>query len=269
MFGKLFQRRPAVTPGPSAETPSGTVIWAVGDIHGRLDLLNPLLDGVLSDLRTTTAERRIIVFLGDYIDRGPDSAGVIERLCDLKDEAGIECRFIRGNHEDRMEAFLSDPSLGPGWCDYGGREALKSYGISAPMLRGQDEGWAEVSAALGGALSARHRAFLADQESAVALGDYFFTHAGARPGVPLSAQSTDDLMWIRQAFLDSRDSFDRVVVHGHTPADAVHADHRRIGIDTGAYATGVLTALRLEGADRAVLQTSLSRGGVKVVRRAL
>jgi len=261
MIGKLFSRRPAAPAARRSSTPPGTVIWAVGDVHGRLDLLEPLVEAVVADLAASTPARKILVFLGDYIDRGPDSRGVIDLLVRLKGRAGIETHFLRGNHEDRMEAFLTQPDLGPGWCDYGGREALMSWGVTPPMLKTDTAAWVAACAALNAAVSDDQRAFLCDQESGLVIGDYFFAHAGARPGVALARQNPQDLMWMRGAFLDHPAPFEQVVVHGHTPSQTVHADHRRIGIDTGGYATGVLTALRLEDEAREVLQTS---GGARI-----
>lgn len=245
------------------------MVWAVGDVHGRLDLLAPLIEAILTDLESSTAQRRVVVMLGDYVDRGPASRGVIDLLCDLSERADIETHFLRGNHEDRFEAFLSQPEVGPGWCDYGGREALASYGVPVPALRSAAEDWETACAEINAALPDRHRRFLAGLTYAFALGDYFFAHAGARPGTDLALQEPEDLMWIRSEFLQGAAPFDKLVVHGHTPVDQVHADHRRIGIDTGAYATGVLTGLRLEGARRDLLQAraagaaiSLTAGGL-------
>ena len=269
MIGKLFRRRGPAPASRRAATPPDTVIWAVGDVHGRLDLLKPLVEAVLADLATATAARRVLVFLGDYIDRGPDSRGVLDLLIRLKSQVGIETRFLRGNHEDRMEAFMTQADLGPGWCDYGGREALMSWGVTPPMLKTDAVGWAGACEALNAAVTPDQRAFLRDQESGLVIGDYFFAHAGARPGVPLARQDPQDLMWMRGAFLDHPAPFEQVVVHGHTPSETVHADHRRIGIDTGGYATGVLTALRLEGEAREVLQTSGGGARVALSRRPL
>lgn len=252
-----------------ASTPPGVVVWAVGDVHGRLDLLNPLLDAIEADAANSDAERKVVVMLGDYVDRGPDSRGVIDRLLHLPQGDGRERRLLRGNHEDRMEAFLSDPELGPGWCDYGGREALRSYGVTPPAMRGDADGWARAARALNKAMGPDHRAFLCDLEYSVVIGDYFFAHAGARPGVALADQSQQDLMWVRNAFLSDPRPFERVVVHGHTPQDVLVADHRRIGVDTGAYATGVLSAVRLEGTTRTLIQTVVEGRAVSVRRAPL
>jgi len=269
MFGNLFKKKGAVRLRRTVQAPENTVIWAVGDIHGRSDLLKPLVNEMLADLAASSAGRKVVVFLGDYVDRGPDSKGVIDFLASLPDRYPAEFHFLRGNHEDRMEAFLTDPTLGAGWCDYGGREALLSYGITAPSQRDDVEGWKAASEALNAAMGPSQRAFLERQEMFIGLGDYFFAHAGAKPGVALENQSTHDLMWVRQTFLDDPRPFDRVVVHGHTPTENVHADHRRIGIDTGAYATGVLSALRLEGEARSLLQTSKSGSGIEVSRGSI
>lgn len=237
---------PAVSPG--------TVVWAVGDIHGRFDLLLPLVEAVVADLHDSGAERKMVVFLGDYIDRGPDSRSVLRLLSGLSKTQGVEWRFLKGNHEQAMLEFLEDPSAGARWCEYGGDRALQSWGLRVPELAHRTEAWERVAADLRHKLTAQEKAFLEDLELSVTVGDYFFVHAGARPGLALDRQSSEDLLWIRQPFLQSRASFEQVVVHGHTPTTAVHADHRRIGIDTKAYDSGVLSALRLEGRQRVLLQ---------------
>jgi len=232
------------------------VVWAVGDIHGRLDLLEPLVEAIMADLRDAAATRRMVVFLGDYIDRGPDSRGVIRLLAGLSRAPDIEWHFLKGNHEQAMLGFLEDPSTGPKWCEYGGDNALRSYGLRVPELAHRTEAWARVAADLRHKLTAEEMDFLRTLELSVSVGDYFFSHAGARPGVALDRQSPQDLMWIRQPFLDSAVGFERMVVHGHTPAKSVQADGRRIGIDTKAYDTGVLTGLRIQGQERSLLQSS-------------
>lgn len=235
--------------------PAGTVVWAVGDVHGRLDLLSALVEAIVADLHGSRAERKVVIFLGDYIDRGPDSRGVLHLLAGLSQSQGIEWRFLKGNHEQAMLDFMDDPSAGPRWCEYGGDRALQSYGLRIPELAHRNEAWARVAADLRHKLTIRERSFLESLELSVTVGDYFFSHAGARPGLALDRQSPQDLMWIRRPFLDDRAPFERVVVHGHTPTSRVHADQRRIGIDTKAYQTGVLSALRLEGHERSLLQS--------------
>jgi len=266
MFSRLFADR---STRATSSTPPDCVIWAVGDIHGRADLSDPLIDGIRADLSAASAARKVLIFLGDHVDRGSDSRRVLDRLVSLTAEPGLEARFIRGNHEDRMEAFLEDPRVGPSWCDYGGRDTLMSYGVNPPTMRGDPEAWAETSRALAEAVPESHRILLAQQEYSVSIGDYFFTHAGARPGVALSHQSPEDLMWIRQAFLEHAAPFEQVIVHGHTPTEQVISDTRRIGVDTGAYATNVLSAVRLEGTARSLLQATGRGTRVSVTARDL
>lgn len=261
MISKLFRTRTKVTAPSTPAVPAGTVVWAVGDVHGRLDLLLPLVEAMAADLHGSRAERKMVIFLGDYIDRGPDSRGVLKLLAGLSASQGVEWRFLKGNHEQAMLEFLDDPSAGARWCEYGGDRALRSWGLRAPELAHRAEAWAPVAADLRHKLTKREMDFLERLELSVTVGDYFFSHAGARPGLALDRQSAEDLMWIRQPFLDSPTPFERVVVHGHTPAPRVHADQRRIGIDTKAYDTGMLTALRLEGQDRSLLQSVGPRRG--------
>lgn len=266
MFRTLFKR--AASPQAPIHPPlipPGLVVWAVGDIHGRLDLLNVLLDGIISDVRESD-NRTMVVFLGDYVDRGPDSRGVIDHLCSFADESSIEARFLKGNHEEKLVEFLTDPSVGPVWCEYGGVQALHSFGLSVPVVSHQTTAWAALSADLDHRLTDRQRRFLDELETSLSIGGYFFAHAGARPGVTLENQSERDLMWVRGSFLNSPERFDRVVVHGHTPASAVHMDDRRIGLDTGAYASGVLSAVRLEGEARRVLQAVQLADGAVILR---
>ncbi|WP_426042662.1 metallophosphoesterase family protein [Brevundimonas sp. TWP2-3-4b1] len=266
MLSRLFPKRSA---RPVSRTPPDCVVWAVGDIHGRSDLSDRLIQAIRADLHAAEASRKVVVMLGDYVDRGPDSKGVLDQLVNLAADPALEVRLLRGNHEDRMQAFLDDPQIGPSWCDYGGREALVSYGVNPPPMRGDEGAWAEASLALGQALPASHRAVLARLETSVSIGDYFFAHAGARPGVALEAQSPDDLMWIRQPFLDHPALFEQVVVHGHTPGEAVYSDARRIGVDTGAYATNVLSAVRLEHETRILLQATGRADRVAITTSAL
>ena len=254
MISKLFRTRTRVTVPAVPTVPPGTAVWAVGDIHGRLDLLGPLVEAMATDLLESGAERKLVIFLGDYIDRGPDSRSVLRLLSGLSQTEGVEWRFLKGNHEQAMLEFLDDPSAGPRWCEHGGDRALRSWGLRVPDLAHRTEAWAVVAADLRHKLTKPKLRFLQTLELSVTVGDYFFAHAGARPGLALDRQAPQDLMWIRQPFLDSETAFERVVVHGHTPAAAVHADQRRIGIDTKAYDSGVLSAVRLEGQERSLLQ---------------
>lgn len=254
MFSKFLKRRPQVTAPFAPAVPDGVVVWAVGDIHGRLDLLVPLIEAIKADLSAAAAERKLVIFLGDYVDRGPESQGVVRLLAALSRDPSAEWHFLKGNHEETMVKFLTDPSIGPQWCEYGGEATLRSYGLRIPDLKHRVAAWTHVSADLAHKLTPPERAFLEDQALSLSVGDYFFAHAGARPGEALDRQSAEDLMWIRRSFLDSEVEFEKVVVHGHTPTAQVHADHRRIGIDTRAYDSGVLTGLRLFGRERLILQ---------------
>lgn len=252
--------------------PEGTVVWAVGDIHGRMDLLLPLVEAIAGDLHASHAARKVVVFLGDYIDRGPNSRDVVRLLAGLSQAQGVEWRFLKGNHEQAMLEFLEDPSTGARWCEYGGDSTLRSYGLKVPALAHRTEAWNRVAADLRHKVTPREMAFLEGLELSLSVGDYFFAHAGARPGVALDRQAAEDLLWIRRPFLDSPAAFERVVVHGHTPTATVHADRRRVGIDTKAYDSGVLTALRLEREDRTILQSvgagRLKRDGMPVQESA-
>jgi len=241
----MFSRAPQ----SGAAFVSGRVGYAVGDVHGRSDLLDKLLsqlEGVASaDARPDGAP--IVVFLGDYVDRGPDPRGVIEMLLGGRPK-GYERRFLRGNHEASMQAFIEAPLENRAWLLQGGAETLLSYGVAPPApINASDEDWLAVAAQLAGALPASHRSFLEGLERYVELGDYAFVHAGVDPARPLQQQSDADLYWARQAFLNSKRRFSHRVVHGHTPSETPYADARRVGVDTGAYASGVLTAARLEG----------------------
>lgn len=249
MISGLFKKKKEVTVAAPANphVPDGVIVWAIGDIHGRLDLLKPLVEAIMADAAASQANRRVVIFLGDYIDRGPESRGVIQYLGTLPKDLGIQWRFLKGNHEQAMLDFLDDPATGPTWCEYGGDATLASYGLQLPQLKHKLEAWRNLADDLNHKVTPAEREFLEGLELSLSIGDYFFAHAGARPGVPLDLQSECDLMWIRNSFLDSKAEFDKVVVHGHTPSLRIHSDRRRIGVDTKAYASGVLSAVRLSG----------------------
>jgi serine/threonine protein phosphatase 1 len=250
LLRRLFASKSRPLPRP----PEGVTVYAVGDVHGRSDLLRPLITAILEDIQTTDGQA-LILFLGDFVDRGLGSREVVDQLLKLADNDAFETRFLRGNHDESLLEFLFNPSTGPTWCDFGGRETLVSYGVQPPTARSDAEGWAEAAGAFAKALPADHRRFFETLELSWTAGDYFFAHAGVRPGVPLDAQTSQDLLWIREPFLSDTRRLAKVIVHGHTPSEAVQADARRIGIDTGAYATHVLTVLRLSGEDRSLMQT--------------
>lgn len=239
----------------AARVPEGRRVYAIGDVHGRADLLDDLLARIEADVADGAFEGRpALVFLGDYIDRGLQSRAVIDRVLAL-DPARYELRFLKGNHEAALLEFLEDPSSGPFWMTIGGAETLYSYGVSAPAFDAPPEEYAAAAAALRAAMPGEHHAFLAALELTARYGDYLFVHAGVRPGRSLDAQDERDLLQIRDPFLRHKGRLGYTVVHGHTPAGEVHQDERRIGLDTGAYATGRLSAIRLQGAERTVFST--------------
>jgi diadenosine tetraphosphatase ApaH/serine/threonine PP2A family protein phosphatase len=252
MFGLLRARRKPA--GRVPRVPEGVVVYAVGDIHGRLDLLSALLAKIAADAATTVAPRRVLVFLGDYVDRGNDSRGVLDRLS--AGIAGFESVCLKGNHEEVLLDFLVDPSLWEEWRRFGGLETLASYGVSHALLFEPLIAPAAIRDAFLARLPERHLRFLKDLRLSYQCGDYYFVHAGARPGVALEDQVPADQLWIREEFLGAGDAFGgRVVVHGHTPKPQPEKWAFRIGIDTGAYLTGHLTAVRLEGADARFLHS--------------
>jgi serine/threonine protein phosphatase 1 len=237
----------------NARAPEGVRLYAIGDIHGRADLLDRLAQRIDADLRRRPCNDKLTVFLGDYVDRGPDSRDVVERLARKNFPTPIVA--LRGNHEDAMLRFVDDPSLFDQWARFGGLTTLRSYGVDvgAEMRRG---GAGAVSAAFGARLPESHRRFLEETAFSAEYGDYFFCHAGVRPHVPLDRQDPQDLMWIRHEFLERRDGFGKVVVHGHTPHAHVENLENRINLDTFAYESGVLTAVALEGEERRFIDTA-------------
>jgi serine/threonine protein phosphatase 1 len=225
--------------------PDGVRVYAVGDIHGRADLLTGVFDRIDADRAASPPCRVIEIYLGDLIDRGPASRGVIDLLIERGSRREIVC--LKGNHEDLALRFLVDPSLFGTWTKLGGRETLMSYGLT-PLVRGLDEQEA-LARAFGAALPPAHRSFLMALPVFHACGDFLFVHAGIKPGVAFERQREIDLLWIRDEFLDWDAPFEKMIVHGHTPVLEADFRHNRINIDTGAYATGKLTCLRIEGVD--------------------
>lgn len=234
--------------------PAGSRVYAVGDIHGRLDLLARLHDLIAADAAATRARRRVIVYLGDYVDRGPDSRGVIELLMN-RPLPGFEPVHLMGNHEDYFLQFLERAEVGPHWCAYGGRETLASYGVRLPAFAARIAEYEAARLALAAKIPPAHVAFMRALKLTHQEGGYLFVHAGIKPGVALVDQQAGDLLWIRDEFLDSAEDFSSCVVHGHTIVEVPEQRANRIGIDTGAFATGTLTALVLDGAERRFIQT--------------
>jgi diadenosine tetraphosphatase ApaH/serine/threonine PP2A family protein phosphatase len=230
------------------------LVYAVGDIHGRADLLAALLHQIEADAQAAEAKTRTLVFLGDYVDRGPNVRGVIETLLAGLPQ-GFETHFLKGNHEALLLDFLRDPATLEAWFLNDGDTTMASYGVDTDALyraRARPAEWRDAFAA---ALPDAHLRFFRGLELSVSRGDYLFVHAGIRPGVPLAAQTESDLVWIRRPFLDWNEPFEKCVVHGHTPGHELVTRANRICVDTGACFTGRLTAVRLEGANRSFLQT--------------
>lgn len=223
--------------------PAGTRVYAIGDIHGCLDQLEDLHAAIEADARAHPSERRVVVYVGDYVDRGPDSRGVLGLLIEAP-LPGFESVHLIGNHEAFMMQFLEDASVFKPWVMNGGDATLRSFGLS-PMGPGGDRA-TRLQQQLRESLSPPEWSFFRDLRDYHVEGDYFFAHAGVRPGVPLTDQDPYDLMWIREPFLSSTSDFGKVVVHGHTPYSEPDQHSNRVGIDTGAVYGGLLTALVLE-----------------------
>lgn len=229
--------------------PPGVRVYAIGDIHGRSDLLADLVDRIDSDIRRRPVKRAIEVYLGDYIDRGPDSKDVIDRLAVRMVRHGAIC--LRGNHESFLEEFLINPEIYPRWIQLGGLQTLASYGLSQGTLDATACNAVQQSLRL--AFPRTHQLFLQCLRNIFCCGDFLFVHAGIRPGIPLHQQAKHDLLWIRDDFLMSDQSHGKIVVHGHTPVAYPEIRHNRINIDTGAWRSGVLTCVAIEASTVLVL----------------
>ncbi|WP_191970204.1 metallophosphoesterase family protein [Methylobacterium planeticum] len=224
----------------------------IGDIHGRADLLVQVLNSIAADLTDRPIEEPVIIPLGDYVDRGLGSRTVLDIL--TAGSLPARCIALRGNHERMLLDFLAEPDRGIDWIRNGGLETLHSYGIDIRAVR-RGHGYGEAAAALHAKLQPLHLGFLERTLAGCEIGDYFFCHAGVRPGIPLSDQEEDDLLWIREPFLSAKHDFGKMIVHGHTPVDRPAILHNRINIDTGAYISGKLTCLVLEGSRQTFLDT--------------
>jgi serine/threonine protein phosphatase 1 len=242
MFAWLKPKTPIV-----AAIADGQVVYAVGDLHGMAGLTKAMIARLLEDARQFPNAKPHLIFLGDYVDKGDHSNEVIAQLIELSRNPDVACTFIKGNHEDALLTFLENPMFGPQWLAYGGGPTLQSYGVNLPSGRITPDSWEGLADSFRAALPAEHLTFFRGLPTSLSLGGYFFVHAGIRPGRPLDNQEDGDLMWIRHQFLDDRRALPAVIVHGHSPDLEPYRDHRRIGIDTGAYATGRLSAVRLRG----------------------
>jgi len=247
---RWFKGRPKRPRTP--QVPQDHRVYAVGDIHGRLDLLLELMDKIERDDAARPQAKTHIVFLGDLIDRGPSSAQVVDYLLHCRTGSAI-FHFIAGNHEEALLDSVRGPHIGSeGWLSYGGCETLLSYGVGAGAIA---TGGILLDSEIQASIPADHVDFIAGFNDSVQIGDYLFVHAGIRPSVPLDQQSSHDMRWIREEFLGDESDHGVVVVHGHTISEKPEFRANRIGIDTGAYRTGVLTALGLEGSAQWLLST--------------
>jgi serine/threonine protein phosphatase 1 len=219
-------------------------IYVIGDIHGRLDLLDHIIAQIERDMAEHQGADCITITLGDYVDRGPDSRGVLDRLV----QNPFPGRYValKGNHESLLEQFLANPAIGTHWRRLGGLETLHSYGVPLDALM-LGKGYEEAADALRTAIPQAQYQFLSSLKLSMTIGNFFLCHAGIRPGIALERQSNEDLLWIREEFLTSTLDFGKVVIHGHTPMEWPDVQPNRINIDTGAFATGRLTCLVLEG----------------------
>ena len=238
--------------------PSNHRVYAIGDVHGHLGALLRLEAVIDHDLRARPVDHVTTIYLGDYIDRGPDSRGVIDHLARKADTSG-DIQFLKGNHDATLQAFLENPAIMADWRRFGGLETLCSYGVDVRMLM-RGVGAEEARAALIQRMPPSHVAFLDNLQSFIVMGGYCFVHAGLKPGVALDQQTDEARLWIRDEFLNYRGSFGTIVVHGHTPVEAPDVRPNRIAVDTGVYLTGRLTAAVVEGNDVRFLSSEPTGG---------
>ena len=254
MLKALFKSRKQATQ-PGASIPAGMRVYAIGDVHGRLDLLKTLLGQIIADDRHREPADTQIILLGDLVDRGPESAGVVETLR-LLSQSGLNIRCIAGNHEEVMLDTLANPTAEMARFFYriGGRETLLSYGLSEEEMDRLD--FAQLAQRMVELVPQEHIDFLNAMENCIVIGDYAFVHAGISPYVPLENQQLKALRWIREDFLAYEGELEKTIVYGHTITDNVDFGTSRIGLDTGAYKSGKLTAMGLEGSARWFMDTA-------------
>jgi serine/threonine protein phosphatase 1 len=235
-------RSPQIDKAPARpEGPRGLAIYAIGDIHGRADLLKQTFSMIDEDIRVTRPEQAIQVFLGDYVDRGPASRATIDLLIDRR--KSHEIVLLRGNHEAALSYLLNPGSEMPSLKNFGLLATIRSYGINCSVNPDRDEE-RKIVGELRHKFPHEHHDFLMALEPSFTCGDYFFVHAGVRPGVALDDQSENDLIWIREDFLEFSGNFGKYIVHGHTPVPEIDIRRNRMNIDTGAYATNKLTTVK-------------------------
>ena len=234
------KRHPPVTP----YCPEGNRLYCIGDIHGRVDLLEQLHTLIAGDAEDYSGQKTVI-YMGDYIDRGEDSMAVIDTLVN-KSLIGFDSVYLRGNHDQSLLDFLQFAEVGPGWLNHGGMTTLVSYGVKTAKIPAREEDYIELQEALVAQLPDQHLLFFQNTRMSHLSGSYYFVHAGIRPGVDLEKQQNEDLLWVREEFLAYRKNHEKIIVHGHSICDEPEVRSNRIGIDTGAYMSGRLTALVLE-----------------------
>jgi serine/threonine protein phosphatase 1 len=237
----IMHRSAAPSRSVSASAPADTRIYAIGDIHGRADLLSEVTARIDDDMKRRPIAHTVEVYLGDYIDRGPHSKAVIDLLAVRLVANRAVC--LRGNHEAVMEGFLQDPAILPHWLQLGGMQTLESYGIE---LHDENESAFDVHRRFVDAFPRAHELVMQCLRHQFTCGDFLFVHAGIRPGIPIERQDINDLIWIRDEFLDSTRKHERFVVHGHTPVPHPDIRHNRINIDTCAWRKGTLTCIAIE-----------------------
>lgn len=247
-FGKSKQGAP-----PRGRVPEGSRVYAIGDIHGELEMLERLLERIQQDAAEARPTRKVVVFLGDYVDRGSNSRQVIELLLS-EPLPGFESVYLKGNHEAAFEGFMTAPENHLHWLTFGGVSTCASYGVDSAAPPEDAEMLTWLSRCLSDAVPQAHKDFLSALRLSHQEGDYFFAHAGIKPGIPVEEQQAEDLLWIREAFLRSTLDHGHIVVHGHTPEWSPVTRANRIGIDTGACFGGALTALVLDGDSQSFLQ---------------
>jgi len=248
-ISELFKKNPPLQPF----VPENSRIYCIGDIHGCNNLLQQLLIKILRD-RQNFKGRVIIVYLGDFIDRGPHSKEVIDTLLN-SERPNIDYVYLRGNHEQTLLDCWETPLLIPSWLSYGGLSALASYQVAISKVPTKLQDLVVIQQQMKEKLPASHYQFLSNTKLSYSLGSYFFVHAGIYPKRSLARQQPEDLLWIRDEFIQSNKTHEKIIVHGHTVSDQPQLLNNRIGIDTGAYCSGILTCLVLESDQQRILQT--------------
>ena len=260
-FRHFFRAKPAQ---PTARMPAGQRAYVIGDIHGRLDLFEELIHAVEQDDLEAAPATTTIILLGDLVDRGPDSAGVLDRARRWQAERPV--RILAGNHEEMFLESFTNINMLRHFLKHGGRETILSYGVN--QRKYNECSLEDLQKIMFQYIPEADRTFMQSFEEYATLGDYAFVHAGINPEVPLPDQSRQDLLWIRDPFLGYAQQHSHMIVHGHTIVEEVDERANRIGIDTGAYRFGRLTALVLEGTDRRYIQTVQTDDGIGIEHRA-